>query len=252
MKNKKRVVRHASLAIALVLAAIGILLLPVMYTTFVRLLLWGYALLFLLLHIGMKKGWRLRARFAAAGLIASAVCIGALEIMMASAADGPVEDPPDYVIVLGAGVWGDRLSPVLQERMATALAFLEAHPETAALLSGGQGSGENLPEAEAMARYLLERGISRERLLLESASSSTGENIAFSLALLSGEGDPQQMQLAVLTSDFHLMRAKMLLDSHGIEAHGIASDTPGVVEADYHVREYLALVKTCLELALGL
>ena len=73
----------------------------------------------------------------------------------------------DYIIVLGAHVAGTRLSKALLERTRRALRYLEENPETRAVLSGGQGQGEQISEAEAMYRYLTEHGIDGSRLILE-------------------------------------------------------------------------------------
>ncbi len=76
----------------------------------------------------------------------------------------------DYIIVLGAHVAGTRLSKALLERTRRALRYLEENPETRAVLSGGQGQGEQISEAEAMYRYLTEHGIDGSRLILEDTS----------------------------------------------------------------------------------
>ena len=87
----------------------------------------------------------------------------------------------DYIIVLGAHVAGTRLSKALLERTRRALRYLEENPETRAVLSGGQGQGEQISEAEAMYRYLTEHGIDGSRLILEDRSTNTKENLDFSL-----------------------------------------------------------------------
>ena len=79
----------------------------------------------------------------------------------------------DYIIVLGAHVAGTRLSKALLERTRRALRYLEENPETRAVLSGGQGQGEQISEAEAMYRYLTEHGIDGSRLILEDRSTNT-------------------------------------------------------------------------------
>ena len=69
----------------------------------------------------------------------------------------------EYIIVLGAHVQGTRLTLALLERTRRALQYLEENPETKAVLSGGQGEGEDISEAQAMCNYLVEHGIDRER-----------------------------------------------------------------------------------------
>ena len=90
----------------------------------------------------------------------------------------------EYIIVLGAHVEGTRLTLALLERTRRALQYLQENPETKAVLSGGKGTGEAITEAQAMYHYLTEHGIKGERLILEERSTSTAENLKFSLDLI--------------------------------------------------------------------
>ena len=75
----------------------------------------------------------------------------------------PREDT-ECLVVLGAGVYGTRPSASLRSRMEAALGYLNEHPTVSAILSGGQGPGEDITEAEAMRRYFTEHGIQQDRL----------------------------------------------------------------------------------------
>ena len=66
----------------------------------------------------------------------------------------------DYIIVLGAQIYEWGPSPVLKHRLESAVIYLEENPDTICIVSGGQGSNEPCPEAEGMASYLIEHGIS--------------------------------------------------------------------------------------------
>ena len=92
-----------------------------------------------------------------------------------------IQENLDYIIVLGAHVNGTRLSKALLERARRALEYLEKNPGTKAVLSGGQGEGESISEAQAMSIYLQEHGISSDRLIMEDRSTNTKENLDFSL-----------------------------------------------------------------------
>jgi uncharacterized SAM-binding protein YcdF (DUF218 family) len=108
----------------------------------------------------------------------------------------------DYIIVLGAHVAGTRLTKALLERTRRALQYLQENPDTKAVLSGGRGEGEEISEAEAMCRYLTAHGISRGRLLLEDRSTSTKENLDFSLKKI-GTTD---CRIGIVTNNFHVFR----------------------------------------------
>lgn len=154
--------------------------------------------------------------------------------------------PADAVIVLGAGVNGQTPSLALQTRIDAAQAYLEAHPDIPAVLSGGRGEGEAVSEAEAMHQVLTERGIGGERLIKEERSASTAENLAFSQALLEERGiDTETASIAVVTNDFHIFRMKLLSQRQGLQTIGIPASLPWWwLSVNYHIREAFAVVKS--------
>ncbi|MFC5590614.1 YdcF family protein [Sporosarcina soli] len=148
----------------------------------------------------------------------------------------------DYAIVLGAKVKKDSLSLSLRYRLDAALAYANEYPHVTLILSGGQGSDEPMSEAEAMRQFLTENGIVEERLILETASTSTFENILFSKKLLPPDVDA----ITIISSDFHLARAKKIAESFHLTPDVVAAKTPKVVEAKSNARERIALVKTLI------
>ena len=73
---------------------------------------------------------------------------------------------------------------MLSERLCAAYEYLNRNPKAMCVLSGGQGDGEEISEAECMYRYLTGRGIDGARLLLEDQSTTTAENLQYSMELL--------------------------------------------------------------------
>jgi uncharacterized SAM-binding protein YcdF (DUF218 family) len=144
------------------------------------------------------------------------------------------------MIILGAKLNGDQLSLSLKNRMDAALAYLHNNPSTQVIVSGGQGSDELIPEAEAMKSYLIKNQIEASRIQTEAASTSTFENIKFSKKLLQGE------QIVLVSSDFHLLRAKLIAKRQGLIVDTLAAPTPKSVRVQLYVREYLALIKSFL------
>ena len=88
-------------------------------------------------------------------------CMGA---MLSSAAHRKADYGKDVLIVLGCAVRGERVSLTLKLRLDAALEYLEHSPNTAVIVSGGKGDGENISEAEAMKRYLVSHGIDEGRM----------------------------------------------------------------------------------------
>lgn len=147
----------------------------------------------------------------------------------------------EYAIVLGAKVKkGNIPSLSLQYRLESALAYAIENPHVKLVLSGGQGPDEDIEEAVVMKNFLLENGIAKDRLIVEDQSTSTYENLLFSQELLPDNVD----SVTIITSDYHLHRAKLLAQKLDWKADVVAAETPKVVEAKVRFRERLALLKT--------
>lgn len=147
----------------------------------------------------------------------------------------------DYAIVLGAKVKeGNIPSLALKFRLESALAYANKYPHVTLVLSGGQGDDEDIEEAVVMKNFLLENGIAEERLIIEDQSTSTYENLLFSKELL-----PDNVKsITIITSDYHLQRAKILAKKLEWKTDVVAAQTPEVVEAKVRLRERAALLKT--------
>ena len=147
-----------------------------------------------------------------------------------------------YAIILGAKVSGETPSLSLQYRIDSALEYAMRYPHVKLILSGGQGPGEDITEAEAMRRFLLKNGIEEKQLLLESESTSTYENIRFSVRLIPDSVD----RVTIITSDYHLARAKEVAWKLGFQTDVVVARTPKVVERRLKIREKIALLKVMI------
>ena len=152
-----------------------------------------------------------------------------------------IEDKSDYIIVLGARVKGETMSLALRYRVDKAYEYLEKNKETKAILSGGKGNGENISEAEAMRRYLTGKGISEDRLLLEDKSTNTDENIYNSFIII--DEIKSDAKIIVITSRFHVLRAKMIAKDNGKAVEGIGVKTMQYLIPNYYLREFFAVIK---------
>ena len=175
------------------------------------------------------------------GLCALALLIVEIPIVKA-AADRSKQDAP-YVVVLGAAVYGTDPSITLQHRLEGAARYLDANPQAKAVVSGGQGEGEDISEAECMRRYLVEHGIAADRILLEDRSTSTKENLAFSKAVIEADGGDAS-RIAIISSAYHLYRAKRMASALGMDAIGVAgSDGYPIYMFGMYLREAAAVAK---------
>ena len=144
-----------------------------------------------------------------------------------------------YLIVLGAQVRGRKITDSLLRRLDAAIPYLLQHMETTVIVSGGQGPGEDITEAEAMAEYLETQGISRERIIKEEKSTSTRENLRYSRQFLKSPEEP----VCIVTNDFHLYRALITGSQEGYKnLSGIAATSNPIFQLNYLVREFFAVL----------
>ena len=101
------------------------------------------------------------------------------EVPVLRASGGTPDYEADWLIVLGAGVNGTAPSLSMLNRLTAAKAYLDAHPDCHAVLSGGQGPGEDITEAEAMRRWLTAHGIPDSRIIVEDKSLTTAQNASY-------------------------------------------------------------------------
>lgn len=180
------------------------------------------------------------------------IAFGALEVVVYRGAQTQINGEPEIMIIFGCQVkpWGP--SVLLQDRLDTALDYLEENPDMTIVVSGGQGPDEPMTEAQAMYDYLVENGADGDRIYLEDESSNTRENIAYTQELLqelfaAGAVDESGKYLLV-SSDFHLTRIKMLWERQWEGTYTIStmaapcSHVPSRVKMFF--REPLALVKS--------
>ncbi len=154
-----------------------------------------------------------------------------------------------YVIVLGACVRGTRVTRSLAFRLKKAAAYAEEHPDCILVVSGGQGPGEDITEAEAMSTYLQKLGVDPGRILQENRSVNTRENLLFSREIICRYEEMQEKELsvAVCSNNFHMYRAMALAKSVGRwKIEGLAAMTDPFMWLSFTVREGAALFKEFL------
>lgn len=149
----------------------------------------------------------------------------------------------DWIIVLGAQVRGRYITNSLRRRLDRALAYADRFPGVKVIVSGGQGPGEAVTEAEAMAGYLLEKGVPRGQIFLEDQSVSTRENLRFSRKYADAEHD----KVGIVTNDFHIYRSSLIARQEGYRnIYLIPADSNPVFQLNYLVREFFGVIQVCL------
>lgn len=198
--------------------------------------------------------------------LAGLMVFAAICILVFLGAASPDRSGLDYVIVLGARVKENTVSNSLRKRLDKAMEYAQENPDTILVLSGGKGDGEQESEARTMYDYLIYNGVSPEQLLIEERSVSTVENIAFSRVVIEHhrnhdkkELEPlterttsvpyaiapdKPLEVGVLTSNFHIYRARLTAEKWGFEnVYGISASSDPVLFVHLCVRECASIVK---------
>lgn len=156
-----------------------------------------------------------------------------------------------YVIVLGCGLIGERVSPLLQSRIERAVQQRAALRATGSnpllVMSGGKGPDEVVSEAEAMRDYALSRGVAPAELALETESKTTSENLRYSAAVVRRHFQltaSQQLPAGVaVTSNYHAMRTAMLARRLQLPIDALGAPTAGYFWPSAMLREFVAVIK---------
>ncbi|MCX4090786.1 YdcF family protein [Nocardia sp. alder85J] len=153
----------------------------------------------------------------------------------------------DVIVVLGCGLDGEQVTPLLATRLDRAVQVYRA--ETAAgatpivVASGGRGPGETVAEADAMAAYLVAEGVPEKRIIRERRSRNTEENLRCTDAELRGRGlRARAGRMVVVTSDFHVLRAVILSRRLGLGARVVGGRTARYFVLTGFLREFVALL----------
>lgn len=181
-------------------------------------------------------------------VLAGILCFAGLFGAVMYGAYDHVSGDPQVMIILGCRVMpGGEPSILLQDRLDTALDYLDDHPDITVVVSGGQGSNEPTSEAACMADYLEEHGVDSDQILLEDQSSNTKENLIYSRELLEEHGIVVlRDEVLVVSNGFHLTRAQMLAERYGYKSvSALAAPTSHIPSRiQMYIREPLALVKS--------
>jgi uncharacterized SAM-binding protein YcdF (DUF218 family) len=185
-----------------------------------------------------SRAWR-RIRAALSLFALFIICVESMIIF--ASYPGKIPETAE-IIILGAHVSRTGLSQTLQSRLDAGAEYAKANPGALIIVSGGQGLDEPVSEAEAMRDYLALQGIDEDRIIMESRSHNTFENFIFSGELLQMGEKPYP--IAVVTSEFHILRASMLAARAGFKPYFIAAKTPAGILPSCYSREFFGLIKS--------
>ena len=140
----------------------------------------------------------------------------------------------DCIVVLGAGIWGNKPSPLLQDRLDTAISLYENNVSSKIIMTGDHGR-KNYDEVNIMKDYAIKKGIKSENIFMDHAGFSTYESIYRTKEIFKAKN------VVIVTQKYHLYRALYIANKLGLEAYGVNSDPRRYSGASYReLREVLA------------
>jgi uncharacterized SAM-binding protein YcdF (DUF218 family) len=166
--------------------------------------------------------WRRRtilALLAVVGLCLLYYLVTLFQVMRAGRATDP--DPAEAIVVLGAAQYDGRPSPQLAARLDHALDLWNAGVAPVVMVTGGNQPGDRFTEAEASARYLVDRGLPESAIMREDEGRNTYESLDVASQLLAAAGIER---VVLVTDPYHVLRTRLIAEQLRLDAAG--SPTP--------------------------
>lgn len=123
----------------------------------------------------------------------------------------------DCILILGAGIWNDKPSPMLEDRLLQGIALYQKGFASKIIMSGDHGRN-NYDEVNIMKNFAIEKGINSEDIFMDHAGFSTYESIYRAKSIF------QAKKIIIVTQRYHLYRALYIAKQLGVEAYGVASN----------------------------
>lgn len=191
--------------------------------------------------IFIKKLKTLLIIAAAAALVCTAALLIINGIVKHSAmpyilTDSEVSGGFDCILILGCGVYGDRPSHMLEDRLLTGTALYPAAAPK--LLMSGDNSRDDYNEVAVMRDFAIGKNVPAEDIFMDHAGFSTYESMYRARDIFGAE------RVLIVTQNYHLYRAVYDARALGLDAYGVGADLREYRGQSFRdLREILARVK---------
>lgn len=156
-----------------------------------------------------------------------------------------------YIIVLGSGLIGERVPPLLASRIDKGIELLRKYDREKSpvklILTGGQGEDEAIAEGVAMAKYARMQGVAEENIIIEDKAVNTYENLLFSKQLIEKDralqhGKDKKTNIILTTNNFHVFRALLWARKVGLKCDGAGAKTKFYFWLNALIREFIGVL----------
>lgn len=172
--------------------------------------------------------------------------VSAFALAESKASKGNTFTPPDVLLILGCKVKGNEPEKTLRMRAEKAAEYLKENKNVIAIACGGiVHEDQTKSEAQAIFEILTSKGVDESRIILEDKSTTTRENFINAMKIISGMGE--KPKVAILSSEFHLLRANLIAKKCGLEATTLAAKSPENLKIKNYLRELVCLPELLLK-----
>ena len=140
----------------------------------------------------------------------------------------------DCILILGAGIWGQNPSPMLEDRLLQGISLYQEGVSHKIIMSGDHGR-DNYDEVNVMKRFAIEKNVKSEDIFMDHAGFSTYDSMYRAKDVFEAK------KIVIVTQKYHMYRALYVAEQLGIEAYGVNSDPQTYSEQFIRdIREVLA------------
>ena len=159
------------------------------------------------------------------------------------ASKGNTVETPDVLLILGCRVKGDTPEETLQMRIDAAAEYLNKNKDVIAIACGGiVHDDQTKSEAQAISEGLVAKGVELERIILEDKSTTTKENFINAMEII-GKMSDKELKVAMLSSEFHLLRASLLAKKCSLTITTVPAPSPKKQRLKNYARELICFAE---------
>ncbi len=169
-------------------------------------------------------------------LVVNQYIISSTEDYILTAEEAAELEDVDCILVLGAGVWDGKPSPMLRDRLGLGVALYNLGVAPKLLMSGDHGR-EGYDEVNTMKDYAITEGVASEDIFMDHAGFSTYESMYRAQEIF------QAKKIVIVTQEYHMYRALYDARELGLDAYGVCTDVAYSGQFMRDVREVAARAK---------